>query len=728
MKQKFIVKGMSCTACSSAVERATKKINGVETATVNLTAGLMVVEGDFLVADVIKAVKSAGFKAQLYSENAQIEKSNVIKTRLIPSVIILVILMYFAMGQMLKLPFPNFLKGTGGAIYLAIIQLVLALSVIIINFKFFINGFKSAIKLAPNMDTLIAVGSGASFLFGVFALIMIIIGVKNNDQTLIKTYAENLYFDSSAMILTLVTIGKVLEDRSKRKTESAVSKLKSLAPDTAVVLDGENEIEISVSKLKVNDIIVVKKGQSIPADAVIVTGEGDFSEANLTGESLPVFKTVGGEIKTATVCLSGYVTARVTAVGSDTVFSKIIDYVLSAEATKAPVQRLADKISGVFVPSVVLIAIITLIVWLLINKPFDFAFSRAVSVLVVSCPCALGLATPVAVTVATGKCASFGVLIKNAEVLEQIGLTKTVVMDKTGTITKGKLHVGKVVGLTQQEITEIASIENLSEHPIGASIVEFAESPLLEVSDFVSITGKGVKGRVNGNNYVLGNSAFIAEYSMPSELKTQSDIAISSGKSVVFACKNNEVIGYFEIYDQIKPTSKEAVQGLKELGIQTVILSGDNNAVTETVRKELDIDLAYGEVLPKDKASVVESLKQGGKVAFVGDGVNDSPAITASDVGVSMGEGTDIAVSSSSVILLSSDLTSLVKAIKTGKKARKIIKQNLFWAFIYNVIGIPLASGVFYFLGVLLNPMIASLFMSISSLVVVTNALRIYRS
>lgn len=728
MKQKFIVKGMSCTACSSAVERAVKKIDGVSNAVVSLTSETLVVEGEFTNVAVIKAVKNAGFKCFVYSNNTADKSTSIVKTRLIPSIILLVVLMYFAMGQMLKLPFIPFLKGVEGALYLASIQLVLALSVIIINFKFFINGVKAVIKLSPNMDTLIAVGSGASFLFGVFAFVMIIIGTKNSDSQLVKTYIENLYFDSSAMILTLVTLGKYLEDKSKRKTESAVQKLKSLAPNTAVVLVDGVEKEISVSSLKVGDVIVVKKGQSVPADAVVLSGEGDFNEANLTGESLPVFKTYDAEIKTATVCISGYLTARVTACGSDTVFSKIIDYVLSAEATKAPVQRIADTISRIFVPAVVIISIITLVVWLLIGKPFDFAFSRAVSVLVVSCPCALGLATPVAVTVATGKCASFGVLIKNAEVLEQIGLVNTVLMDKTGTLTKGKLHAGKVHYVSEQELIEIASIEKFSEHPIGDAIVSLTSQPLLEISGFVSVTGKGVKGTVNGNNYLVGNKAFVALCDMPVEIESQAEVAISSGKSVVFASKNNKVIGFFEISDQIKPSAKDAINSLKELQIKTVILSGDNKVVTETIKNEVGADIAYGEVLPEDKANVVKDYKNYGKVMFVGDGVNDSPAITVADVGVSIGEGTDIAVSSSNVILLSTDLTSIAKAVKTGKKARKIIKQNLFWAFIYNVIGIPLASGVFYFLGVLLNPMIASLFMSISSLFVVTNALRIYKS
>lgn len=728
MKVKFIVLGMSCTACSSAVERAVKKVKGVSAVTVSLTQKLMVVEGDFQNAEIIMAVKGAGFKAKPYTANQIDDNSQAVTKRLMPSLILLIVLMYFSMGGMIGLPTFNFFKGERGAIPFVLFQLLLTTVVIILNKKFFISGYRAVIRLAPNMDTLVALGSGASYLFGIFAFIMIIIGKVSGDSAIINTYIKNLYFESSAMILTLVTVGKTLEERSKKKTESAVSKLKSLAPDTAIIIDGEREVTIEVSKLKVGDIIVIKQGLSAPADAVVISGEGDMSESALTGESMPVYKEVGSLIKTATVCESGYMTAKITATGEDTVFSKIIDYVLSAEASKAPVQRLADKISGIFVPSVTLISIITLVVWLIIGKPFDFAFSRAISVLVISCPCALGLATPVAVTVATGKCASFGVLIKNADVLERIGLTSVIIMDKTGTITQGKVKVGKLVGLSEIELKEISAIEKLNSHPLASAVVEYAPKTEYQVKDYLSVIGKGVKGVVNGNSYVIGNKSFTALYPISEELSDMAESSLSSGKSVLFVAKNGVIVGYLEVYDMIKETSFEAVDEMRQAGILTVILSGDDKKVSLRVKNEVGADEVYGGILPEQKAEIIKNYKEKGKVVFIGDGVNDSPALSVADIGIAMSSGADILVSSADVILLSNDLRSVVTAVKTGKKARKIIKQNLFWAFIYNVLGIPLASGVLYSIGILLNPMIASLAMSLSSVFVVTNALRIYKN
>ncbi len=728
MKVKFTVLGMSCSACSSAVERAVKKVQGVTEASVNLTQKLLVVDGEFEYAEIVKAVKKAGFKAVKYRETVEDDTGEIIKRRLIPSVILLVVLMYFSMGHMINLPTFPFLKGERGAIAFVSLQLVLALAVVVLNFKFFIKGTLAVIHKAPNMDTLVSLGSGASFIFGVYALVMIIIGRVSGNSQLVQTYLSNLYFESSAMILTLVTVGKVLEERSKRKTESAVEKLKTLAPKTAVKMVDGKEIIVDVSTVEVGDVLVIKEGFSAPCDGVVIDGEGDINESALTGESMPVYKAVGDAVKTATVLESGYILIRVTACGKDTVFSKIIDYVLSAEATKAPVQRLADKISGIFVPSVTAIAIITLVVWLLIGKPFDFAFSRAITVLVISCPCALGLATPVAVTVATGKMASFGVLVKNAEVLERIGLTEICIMDKTGTVTAGKLHVGNVFGVSQEEMLEIASIESLSSHPIAKAIVESVEGDLFTAYDYLSVTGKGVKGTVNGNSYIVGNSSFVALYEIGDEIKDKAVASLNDGKSVLFVCKNGTIIGFIEVYDKLKETSSVAVQSLKEQGVYTVILSGDDIKVSERVKREVGADFVYGGILPEEKAQIVEKYKKDGKVLFIGDGVNDSPALSVADVGMAMSSGTDIAVSSSDVIILSNDLISADKAIKVGKKARRIIKQNLFWAFIYNVLGIPLAAGVLYAVGVLLNPMIASACMSLSSLFVVSNSLRLFKT
>lgn len=728
MKQKFSITGMSCAMCAKAVERAVKKVNGVETATVTLTQNLLTVEGSFLPQDVIKAVENAGYKAVKFKEKVDGDSLGAVKKRLIPSCVLLVILMYFTMGHhLLKLPTFSFFIGESGAIYYVLFQLVLTLAVIILNRKFFIKGTLAVINKAPNMDTLVSLGSGASFIFGVYAFIMIIIGSVSGDSGLVNTYLNNLYFESSAMILTLVTIGKVLEDRSKKKTESAVSKLQSLAPKTAVLLRGETEVTVDIKNVKIGDIMVIKQGFSAPCDGVVINGEGEMNESSLTGESMPVSKTVGSDIKTATVLDSGYIVARVTACGEDTIFSKIIEYVLSAEATKAPVQRLADKISGIFVPTVAIISVITLIIWLIIGKPFDFSFERAISVLVISCPCALGLATPVAVTVATGKLARQGILVKNAEILERIGLVSICVTDKTGTVTQGKIKVGSVIGLTETELKEVASIESLSSHPIAKAICEYIKPEQLEVSNYLSVTGSGVKGTVNSSDYLIGNFALVCDSQINSELKTQADLSLRGGKGVLFVSKNGVVIGFIEVYDKVKESSKQAVSYLKALGVKTIILSGDEQKISERVKLEIGADDAYGGVLPSGKAEIVKKYKELGVTAFVGDGVNDSPALSVSDIGVSMGSGTDIAVSSSDVIFMANDLLSMPKAIKTGRKTRRIIKQNLFWAFIYNVIGIPLACGVLYPLGILLNPMIASLFMSLSSLFVVTNALRLYK-
>ena len=727
MEKKFTVLGMSCTACSSGVERAVKKISGVNSANVSLTQKLLVVEGDFSVEEVKKAVKSLGFKIFPYGEETENKQSFFSKYRLLISVILLLIVTYFSMSEMLKLPNFNFLKGVSGAIYLIVLELLLSTIILLLNYKFFVSGFKAVKNLSPNMDTLVALGSGASYVFGVFALVMVIVGSVTGNEALIKTYLNSLYFDGACMIVAFVSIGKFLEERSKEKTESAVEKLKSLAPDEAVVLVGGNEVKISVNDLKISDVIVIKQGNSVPADAVIISGDGEFDESLLTGESLPVYKEVGGVINTATVCVSGYITARVERVKEDTVFSKIINYVLSAEASKAPVQRLADKISKIFVPTVVAISLITLIVWLIIGKPFDFAFSRAVSVLVISCPCALGLATPVAVTVATGKSASFGALIKDAKVLQKLADINVVVLDKTGTVTEGKLKVGKVVGLTEAELLDISSIEKLSSHPIATAITEFIPPKDFEVLDFLSVTGRGVKGVVNGNKYIIGNKNFLALCEFSDTLLNEANLSLNDGKSVLYVAKNGVVIGFMEIYDMVKPTSKQAISKLNEMGVKTVILSGDSESVCNRVKMEVGAKKVFGGVLPEEKAKKVEEYKTQNKVIFVGDGVNDSPALSVADVGVAMSSGTDILFGQAGVILLSNDLNSVVKVMKTAKKSQKIIKQNLFWALIYNVVGIPLASGALYFLGLLLNPMIASLFMSLSSLIVVTNALRIYK-
>ncbi len=724
MNKKFTVNGMACAMCAQAVERATKKVEGVTNASVNLSEKLLIVEGDFNVESVLTAVKNAGYDPSVFEPEKKPKASRAVLYRLIPSIILLALLSYLSMGQMLKLPFPTFLKGESGAVILVTLQLAFATPVLILNGKFFINGAKAVKNLSPNMDTLVALGSGASYLYGIFALAMIIYGNQVGNIDIVKLYAGNLYIESSAMILVFVTVGKMLEERAKNRTTEATNSLKSLAPKTAVLVAHNKEREVMVETLKIGDIVAVKEGDFFPCDGVVIKGEGLVNESMLTGESMPVEKGLGSEVKTATLLTSGYMHVEVKATQEDTVLSKIIDYVLTAEATKPPIQRMADKISKIFVPVVVTLALITLAVWLIIGKPFDFCLSRAISVLVISCPCALGLATPVAVTVATGKLAKNGVLIKNAEVLEILGKTNVCVLDKTGTITLGEITVSEVHGVSNEELIEVSSIERLSSHPLALAVTNYIE-PKFEVENYLSVTGKGVSGTVNGNNYKVGNISFVQNNN--EEVLKASAVELENKKGVLFVEKNEKLIGFITVSDTVKPTSYKAISELKALGVKTVILSGDNQKTTAGVAEAVGATEFHAEVTPEQKAEIIMEYKKQGVVTFVGDGVNDSPAITVADVGFSLSSGADIATQMADAVLLSNELTSLSGAIKTGKKSRRIIKQNLFWAFIYNVITIPLAMGVLYGVGVLLNPMIASACMSLSSIFVVLNALRLFK-
>lgn len=715
MKKKYIVEGMSCSACSAAVERVVGKIPEVKEAAVNLTAKLLVVETDGVADEkIFAAVRKAGFSAKPYGKESEKTDKNT-TARLVVSIILLVVLMYIAMGHMLKLPEIPFIAMHKHPVAFVSAQLALTLAVMILNVKFFIKGTKAVLNGSPDMDTLVALGSFSAFAFGVFAFFKIIAGDHS--------YLENLYFESAAMILTLVTVGKLLEEKSKRKTRGAVESLKKLAPEKAVVYKDGAEREVNASELEKGDVIVIKAGESVSADGVITEGSAEIDESCLTGESMPVYKEIGGKIRAATIVTSGYIKAKVTEAGENTALSKIIDYVTSAEATKAPAQRLADKISGIFVPTVTVISLITLVIWLLIGKGFDFAFSRAVSVLVISCPCALGLATPVAVTVSTGRLAKNGVLVKNAEVLESAGLIRTVFTDKTGTVTKGKITVGKTFGLCESELKAVGDVEKMSSHPLAAAVSVFAGGST--VIDYGSVTGKGVYGVVDGDKYVIGNLSFTGKAGANEELFSSAAQASDNGKTTLFVSKNGVLKGYIEVYDELKETSKEAISLLKSAGVKTVILSGDDKKVVERVREETGADEGYGEVLPEEKAEYIRREITPYKKAFIGDGINDSPALAVADVGFAVSDGTDIAVNAADVILMKNDLKDVYTAIITGKKTRKIIKQNLFWAFIYNVLGIPVAAGVLFPLGILLNPMIASACMSLSSLFVVTNALRL---
>ncbi|MBR2376605.1 MAG: copper-translocating P-type ATPase [Clostridia bacterium] len=728
MKYKFRIKGMSCSACSNSIEKVVRKIEGVKQADVSLIEEILTVESDLdLSKNVITAVKKAGFKAFSFAEKVESVSTNGVKWKLISSIALLVLLMYVAMYEMFGLPIFEIISKNNPIVYIAV-QLALALIVLIINNKFFINGAKAVIHGAPNMDTLVSIGSLSAFIYGVYSFVLVIIAKNSNDTLGVLKHVNNLYLESSAMIVTLVSVGKYLESLAKKRTESASQKLKDLAPKTATkVVDGE-KVTVETSTLSCGDVVFIKEGETIPVDGIILNGKIEVNEASLTGESMPVLKETNAEVKASTICISGYAEIEVTAVSEDTEISKIIDYILSAEASKAPVQRLADKISSIFVPTVIAISLITFIIWFLITKSVENSISYAISVLVISCPCALGLATPVAVTVATGRCASKGILIKNAEVLENVGLVKTAFFDKTGTLTEGNPIVDKAYNITKEDFDAIASIESLSSHPLSTAITEYAENyNKLEVLDFKAETGKGVIGVVNGNEYLIGNLSLVKKCEMPKEIKEVASLSLKKGKTVVYVAKNGVILGFLDAYDKIKESSYLAIKHFKELGVKTIILSGDNKNAVNLTKEQLSIDEAHAEIYPKDKAEIVKSYKDRGLTAFIGDGINDSPALTVADVGVSVVNGTDIAKYSSNIILLNNNIENFASAVKIGQKTRKIIKQNLFWAFFYNVIGIPLAAGAFAFLGLSLSPMIASAFMSISSIFVVTNALRLQK-
>ena len=725
MKKKYLVDGMSCSACSSSVERVVKRIKGVENATVNLTAKLLVVEGKFTDSEVFTAVKKAGFTLSYYTNTTKENPKTDLFKRIIPSIALLLVLMYVAMGEMLKLPYPTFISKTSNAKLFILAQIILALPILILNRKYFINGFKGLFKGSANMDTLVAVGSLCAFLYGTYAFVRVL---TTTSQSVTNSFVNNLYFEASAMIVTVVGFGKYLEGLSKQNTQSVTQKLKKLTPEKATILIDNKESVVDVSSIKVGDILVIKVGDSISADGVIIDGSIEVDESSLTGESMPIYKEKDSLVKTATICVSGYATVKVTATNEDTIFSKIIEYVLNAEASKAPIQRIADKISGIFVPIIMGVSLITLIVWLIIGKGFDFALSMAISVLVVSCPCALGLATPVAITVGIGKCSENGILIKNAEVLENIGLTQTVFMDKTGTITNGKVEIVGNYLINDSDIKKIASIESKNSHPLSYAVVNYAKSTEdYNVENYSYQVGKGVSGVIDDNVYKIGNKKFVDINSASSDIVSYAENSVKEGKTPLYVEKNGVVIGLLEAFDKIKQSSFTATNNFNEMQIKTVVLSGDDKLVINSVKNQLKVTEAYGEMLPSEKAEFVKKASQTQKTMFIGDGVNDSPALTVADIGVALSAGTDIAMSSGDIILLKNDISDCVKGIKIGKKTRRIIKQNLFWAFFYNIIGIPIACGALYPLGIVFNPMISSLLMSISSIFVVTNALRIKR-
>ncbi len=749
MKVKFSVEGMSCAACSASVERVSKRVEGVTNAEVNLLAKTLVVECEKdtpeLRQKIITAVEKAGFtaapadqkaeEAAVIKEDKKKEKSEAenMKRRLIASVAILAVLMYLTMGHMVGLPTPHIFHGTENLVVFAFTQLLLTLPIVYLNRKFYIVGFKALWNRSPNMDSLVAVGSAAALVYGVFAIYMIGYGLGHGDLELAKTYGSNLYFESAAMILTLVSVGKFLEERSKNKTGAAVEHLMKLAPDTAIVEKNGVQVEVKTSALQVGDIIIVKPGQSLPADGTIVEGSSSIDESALTGESIPVEKTVGSRVMTASINKTGSFKFRAEKVGGETALAKIIDLVRDAGATKAPIAKLADKVSGIFVPVVMSIAAVTLIVWLILGRSFDFALSRGISVLVISCPCALGLATPVAVTVSVGRLAERGILVKSAEALEILHDTKTVALDKTGTITEGHPSVTDVISENEDELlTVAAALEASSEHPLAEAIRDYTDEKGFapaKIDDFSAVPGRGVNAIMDGKKIAAGNIAFMKEIGVVQndECPAILDELAKKGSTPMLFAVDGKLAGIIAVADRIKPTSADAISKLHSMNVKTMMLTGDNRLTAEAIAKEAGVDDVTAEVLPQDKERVVDGLRKNGIVTFVGDGINDSPALTRADVGIAIGSGADIAIDSADIVLMKNDLGDVPTAIDFSRRTIRNIRQNLFWAFFYNTLGIPVAAGVLAPLGVTLSPMLGAAAMSLSSLFVVTNALRLYK-
>ena len=750
MKEKYDVTGMTCSACSSRVEKCVANLDGVKEVSVNLLTNSMQVEYDeqnLSSHKIIEEVKKAGYGASLSgvenqaSAKTDLPKENPIeiqmhqmKMRTIWSFVFLIPLMYVSMGHMIGLPLPGFLAGTENAVGFALTQFLLCIPVIVINRAYYTKGFSTLLHRAPNMDTLIALGSTASLIYGIFAIYRMGYGLGVQDMVLVHQYLHDLYFESAVMILALINVGKYLEARSKGKTSEAITKLMDLAPKTAVVERQGKTIEIPIEQVVKGDLVVVKPGESVPVDGMILEGVTSIDESAITGESIPVEKQPGDTVIAATINKAGYIKAQATKVGNDTTFSQIIRLVEDASASKAPIAKIADRIAGVFVPIVMTIAVVTAIVWIIAGASFEFALSCAISVLVISCPCALGLATPVAIMVGTGKGAENGILIKSGEALEITHSIHSIVLDKTGTITQGKPAVTDISAeeIGERELLRIAaSLEVKSEHPLAEAIMDKAREQGIEpipTQDFQAVPGKGIRARIDGAMCYAGNQKLMEEEGIEysAALPAVNRMA-EEGKTPLLFAKEKKFIGMIGAADVVKPTSKRAIDELKHLGIEVIMLTGDNERTAHAIQKQLDIDTVIAEVLPQDKEREVSKLQQAGKtVAMVGDGVNDAPALARADVGIAIGAGTDVAIESADVVLMKNDLLDVVTAIKLSKAVIKNIKENLFWAFFYNACGIPLAAGVFYqALGWKLSPMFGAAAMSLSSFFVVSNALRL---
>jgi Cu+-exporting ATPase len=744
-KDKYNISGMTCSACSLAVEKSIKKIDGVTDISVNLLQNNMNVtfdESKVNESDIIKAVEKAGYGAApakvvgkvKEEKNPAEEEYKEMKKRLIWSLIFTIPLFYLAMGDMYSWPLPGFLIGHMNVMSFAFTQFLLTLPVAIINSKYYKVGFKTLFKGSPNMDSLIAIGTGAAIVYGIFAIYRIGFGLGHDNMDLVKAYAHDLYFESAGVILTLITLGKFLEARAKGSTSEAIRKLMDLSPKTALVERNGIEGEVPVEELIKGDIIIVKPGKRIPADGIVTEGYTSMDESMITGESIPVEKKIGSKVTSGSINKTGFIKFTAEKVGEETTLSQIIKLVEEAQSTKAPIAKMADKISGIFVPVVLVISLLSTIVWLLLGHTFEFALSIGIAVLVISCPCALGLATPTAIMVGTGKGAENGILIKSGEALEIGHKIETIVLDKTGTITVGKPEVKDIITFENTEELELlkiaASMEKGSEHPLAEAVINAAEEKeltLYQPEDFDAIPGKGIRAKINNNSYSIGNVKLMTEIGVDvSEHLELHEKLSKEGKTLLYLA-DNKLLGIISAADVVKPTSKEAIHAFKKMGINVVMLTGDNQLTGEAIGLQVGVDTVIAEVMPADKEREVRRLQEGNKVvAMVGDGINDAPALARADIGIAIGAGTDVAIESADVVLMRSDLLDVVSAIQLSKATIRNIKQNLFWAFFYNTAGIPLAAGVFYsILGWKLSPMFAAAAMSLSSVSVVTNALRL---
>ena len=740
--EQYTVTGMSCAACSARVEKAVKAVPGVTSCSVSLLTNSMGVEGTASASAIVKAVQEAGYGASPKVAAAETPSAELdaladhetprLKKRLIASLIFLAVLMYFSMGHMMwGWPLPHWFDGNHVA--MGLVQLLLAGIVMVINQKFFISGFKGLLHRAPNMDTLVALGSSASFLWSTYALFAMTRAQVDGNDALVMHYMMELYFESAAMILTLITVGKMLEARSKGKTTDALKSLMKLAPQTATLLQEGAEVTVPIAQVKKGDLFVVRPGENIPVDGLVLEGSSAVNESALTGESIPVDKAAGDKVSAATTNQSGFLKCEATRVGEDTTLAQIIRMVSDAAATKAPIAKIADTVSGFFVPAVISISVLTTLVWLLLGREFGYALARGISVLVISCPCALGLATPVAIMVGNGLGARNGILFKTAASLEAAGRTQIVALDKTGTITSGEPRVTDILpaeGISESELlTLAASLEQKSEHPLAKAVLAYAETETIacpDVTDFAALPGNGLSARLDGMEIYGGNAEFIAtKASVPAELQAEAARLAAEGKTPLFFGGAGRLMGVIAVADTLKEDSPRAIRELQNMGIRVVMLTGDNQRTADAIGRQAGVDEVIAGVLPDGKEAVIRRLQESGKVAMVGDGINDAPALTRADTGIAIGAGTDVAIDAADVVLMNSRLSDVPAAIRLSRATLRNIHENLFWAFIYNIIGIPLAAGVFIPFGLTLNPMFGAAAMSLSSFCVVSNALRL---